>query len=189
MNIDLRKQIHISLRQRNTDELIEIWQTNNRMEWSDMTFDVIREILQERSVELPPQNEPIVKVNETGKSAVNAATRMTLAQMYFSFNGRIGLRTYWLCALPILWSLVALPLIDVAYFDYTPYSGVLTLVGRLLILWPSLALTVKRWHDRNKSGWWTLVGLVPYIGQLWTLIENGFLSGTKGPNRYGAKSF
>jgi uncharacterized membrane protein YhaH (DUF805 family) len=67
-------------------------------------------------------------------------------------------------------------------------SGLLLLV---LIVWYlasiviSLATSAKRWHDRNKSGWWILIGLIPVIGWLWSLIECGFLPGTDGPNTYG----
>ncbi|TGR16409.1 DUF805 domain-containing protein, partial [Mesorhizobium sp. M8A.F.Ca.ET.197.01.1.1] len=43
----------------------------------------------------------------------------------------------------------------------------------------------KRWHDRNKSGWWTLIGLIPIIGGIWLLIELGILEGTRGANQYG----
>jgi uncharacterized membrane protein YhaH (DUF805 family) len=44
---------------------------------------------------------------------------------------------------------------------------------------------VKRYHDRNKSGWWILIVFVPVIGGLWYFIECGFLRGTPGPNTYG----
>ena len=46
-------------------------------------------------------------------------------------------------------------------------------------------LTVKRWHDRNKSGGMYFIVLIPYIGLAWTLIECGFIDGTQGRNRYG----
>lgn len=55
----------------------------------------------------------------------------------------------------------------------------------LPVLWSSIAVSVKRWHDRNKSGAWVLIGFVPYIGSIWTFIECGCLKGTSGPNRYG----
>jgi len=60
------------------------------------------------------------------------------------------------------------------------------LVTLLLLLWPSLAVSVKRWHDRGHSGWWVLVGLIPVIGPLWLLVTNGLLPGTPGPKRCGA---
>jgi uncharacterized membrane protein YhaH (DUF805 family) len=52
-----------------------------------------------------------------------------------------------------------------------------SLLPMLILLWPSLAVQCKRWHDREKSAWWLLIGLVPIVGPLWT--------GTAGENRYG----
>ena len=49
----------------------------------------------------------------------------------------------------------------------------------------AFAVYAKRWHDRDKSGWWTLIILVPFIGGIWLLVECGILEGTKGANRYG----
>jgi uncharacterized membrane protein YhaH (DUF805 family) len=60
----------------------------------------------------------------------------------------------------------------------------LALVG-LLFAWIKLAVLVKRWHDRDKSGWWVLIALVPIIGPIWQGIECFFLPGTEGSNRYG----
>ncbi len=51
--------------------------------------------------------------------------------------------------------------------------------------WPSLAIVVKRWHDRNKSGFWSLIYAIPVVGLVWGFVENGFLPGTKGENKYG----
>ena len=56
----------------------------------------------------------------------------------------------------------------------------------LVFLYPSLAIYTKRLHDRGKSGWWTLICLVPVIGGIWLLVELGFLRGTEGPNQYGS---
>ena len=67
---------------------------------------------------------------------------------------------------------------------WTSPSGLLALFALLGILWLNLSVAAKRWHDRGKSGWWMLIGLVPIIG-LWAIIEPGFLRGTEGPNRFG----
>jgi uncharacterized membrane protein YhaH (DUF805 family) len=55
-----------------------------------------------------------------------------------------------------------------------------------VFLWPTLAICAKRWHDREKSGWWTLIMLIPVVGLIWIAVELGFLRGTEGPNQYGA---
>ena len=59
------------------------------------------------------------------------------------------------------------------------------LMFMIWIFWPSIAVQAKRWHDVNKSAWWLLINIVPIIGPLWALIENGFIAGTTGENRYG----
>jgi len=48
-----------------------------------------------------------------------------------------------------------------------------------------VAIYVKRLHDRNHSGWFALLLLVPLVN-LWPAIEIMFLRGTRGPNRFGA---
>ncbi|MBF0106905.1 MAG: DUF805 domain-containing protein [Deltaproteobacteria bacterium] len=53
----------------------------------------------------------------------------------------------------------------------------------LTIFW--ITVNIRRWHDRNKSGWWVLLALIPIIGGILTIIELGFLKGTNGPNRFG----
>jgi hypothetical protein len=55
----------------------------------------------------------------------------------------------------------------------------------IIVLWPSLAIQAKRWHDRNKSALWILINFVPIIGPVWALIENGLLEGEKEKNKYG----
>jgi len=48
-----------------------------------------------------------------------------------------------------------------------------------------LMFGVKRCHDRDKSGWWILLSVVPVIGWIWAIIELGCLKGADGPDRYG----
>jgi len=64
MRDDFRKQLYRNLNQKSDQELAAIWRTNNRVEWSELTFDVIQEILQERLNDLPPQNEPITELTK-----------------------------------------------------------------------------------------------------------------------------
>ncbi|MEN9543943.1 MAG: hypothetical protein RLZZ598_776 [Pseudomonadota bacterium] len=111
------------------------------------------------------------------------AAPMTPAQILFSFQGRIPRKTYW------LWGVGALLLVTIFCFILLGILGVKDLTMQylvnVLLLWPSLAVSVKRWHDRDKSAWWLLIMLVPIIGALWALVECGFLRGTVGPNRFG----
>jgi len=67
MSSNLYKQVYNSLNLKDTDELVEIWQMNDRVEWSQTAFDVIQDILQERLGELPPQDEPVLEYTDDDK--------------------------------------------------------------------------------------------------------------------------
>jgi uncharacterized membrane protein YhaH (DUF805 family) len=54
----------------------------------------------------------------------------------------------------------------------------------LAIFIPSLAVQVRRFHDQDKSGWFVLLGFIPYVGGLIVLVFM-CLDGTKGKNRFG----
>lgn len=108
---------------------------------------------------------------------------MSPQQIYFSFRGRIPRRIWWTYGVAGLLGLGLLgtTLLRVAGLSEQKAEDVVN----LLLAWPALAVSVKRWHDRDKSGWWVLINMVPLIGMVWTLVENGLLPGTRGRNRYG----
>lgn len=104
--------------------------------------------------------------------------------LFVSLQGRVSRRTFWLYGVLAMLglSLVLMALLQIAGVRAEASER----VANLLLAWPTIAISVKRWHDRGHSGWWVLVALIPVIGWLWMLIANGFLQGTPGPNRYGA---
>lgn len=61
----------------------------------------------------------------------------------------------------------------------------------LAILIPSIAVTVRRLHDRDMSGWWYLgfivLSAIPFVGWIASIAQLVimFLPGTPGPNRFG----
>ena len=57
-------------------------------------------------------------------------------------------------------------------------------VGYLALFIPMLAVQVRRLHDQDKSGWFLLLGVIPYLGGLILLILM-CIDGTPGPNRFG----
>lgn len=115
--------------------------------------------------------------------------------MFLSFEGRLRRQHFWIGAI-ILW-VVQMVIMSVTFGGMaaaaaTHNPGAMfagpAAIGWILILaliYPSLALQVKRWHDRDKTGWMALIVFIPLIGALWVLIECGFLDGTPGPNKYG----
>lgn len=108
---------------------------------------------------------------------------MPLGQLLFGFRGRVPRKVFWLYGVlgPLLVSAMLEMLLGIAG---VPQRGI-ELAPNLLLMWPCLAVAVKRWHDRDKSGWWVLLSLVPVIGWLWALVENGLLRGSVGANRFG----
>ena len=63
--------------------------------------------------------------------------------------------------------------------------GIIFLIFGLAILVPSIAVQVRRFHDQDRSGWFWLLNLIPYVGAIIVLVMM-CLDGTPGPNRYGA---
>lgn len=123
------------------------------------------------------------------------AEQRGLRWLLFSFDGRIRRRTFWLTNLAVAGGIYALvfafALLAYLAFDEQQASMVGGLVMGVVfvvyvpLLWVSLALQVKRWHDRGKGGAWVFINFVPLIGPLWALAELGFLRGTEGPNQFG----
>lgn len=106
---------------------------------------------------------------------------MKFTQFAFSLNGRIGRQEYWLGLIPIFIGFV------ISFEMMDSNDNTLEPLGLLLLyplFWCSLAMAVKRWHDRGKSGRWIYICLIPYIGPIWSFIELGFLRGTEGPNGF-----
>ena len=69
--------------------------------------------------------------------------------------------------------------------DISTFGQIMAAIIALAIVWLSVCLQAKRWHDRDKSAWWMLIAIIPFIGDVWVLIECGFRRGTGGPNRFG----
>ena len=113
---------------------------------------------------------------------------MDIAHLLFGFTGRIRRRDFWITF--IILSLITSVSLGSFIGGFGLHhdmdgSGLLGLVVAVVVAWMQIAILIKRWHDRDKSGWWVLITLVPVIGWAWQVIECGLLDGTKGTNRYG----
>lgn len=96
-------------------------------------------------------------------------------KQYFEFTGREGRKVFWLFALNMTIINVILGYIS---------AGFLSMILSILLFFPSLGLTVRRFHDINFSGWWTLLGFIPVIGAF-VLVVFACIPGTDGENKYG----
>lgn len=109
---------------------------------------------------------------------------------YANFDGRARRKEYWgfilfnlLIAIPLEIIVLSLPVITA---DYTLQLIILTLVILISLAGfvPSLAVSVRRLHDIGKSGWWILIGLIPFLGAL-ILLYFYVLDGQPYDNQYG----
>lgn len=106
---------------------------------------------------------------------------MSLSELLFSLEGRIGRATWWKFNLALFGLSFLVGLID----GVIGTAPALSFIWMLVAMYPSLAVHTKRWHDRGKSGWWNLILLLPVVSYIWGFIELGCLRGTTGKNTYG----
>jgi uncharacterized membrane protein YhaH (DUF805 family) len=110
---------------------------------------------------------------------------MQALKKYAVFSGRSRRKEYWFFLLFAIVISIVLGVIDVMIGTHMEGVGLLSGLYALAILIPSIALTVRRLHDINKSGWWILIGFVPIVGAIILLIF-ALTGGTPGDNKYGA---
>lgn len=103
--------------------------------------------------------------------------------VFLAWRGRVSRRTFWIYGVGGL-LLVALYLQAVLGIAGMAHGRAESMVN-LILLYPALAVSAKRWQDRGRSPWWVLVVLIPVIGWIWALVDNGLVRGTRGPNRFG----
>ena len=130
------------------------------------------------------------------------AVRTVLREKYATFSGRASRSEYWWFYL--FYVLVAFAFAVVAIGVATASGGVeggvpstiiaIGVIGGLFVLGtiiPFLAVQIRRFHDRNMSGWWYLaliiLGLIPYVGFIASIaiFVISVLPGTVGPNKFG----
>jgi len=103
----------------------------------------------------------------------------------FDFSSRARRTEYWVFILFTFIISFVLAITE-AFFglEVTEDIGPLTGIFYLIILLPSISLTVRRLHDIGRSGWWILIGLIPVIGNI-TLFVFSLLDSQQGTNNYG----
>jgi uncharacterized membrane protein YhaH (DUF805 family) len=110
---------------------------------------------------------------------MNMATAVkTVLGKYATFSGRAPRSEYWWWLLAMIILFTVLALIDGALIApmagmdaFQPDAGQpMSLVVSLGLLLPNLAVTVRRLHDTDRSGWWILLGLIPVIGTIVLLV-------------------
>ena len=98
---------------------------------------------------------------------------------YAVFTGRARRMEFWMFTLINIIVSIILSCIDVFVG-----TAILGMIYSLAVLIPSLAVTARRLHDTDRTGWWILIGLVPVIGLI-VLLVFMVLEGQPGTNRFG----
>ena len=96
--------------------------------------------------------------------------------LYISIKGRCSRKFYWIFGL-LPFYIIGLLL---GYLMKLQQLNPLILVALVLAsMWPVLAMQIKRWHDIGRSGWFSMLTSVPYIGFAVTIIL-GLIPGNSG---------
>ncbi|MCD2195133.1 DUF805 domain-containing protein [Actinomycetospora endophytica] len=114
-------------------------------------------------------------------------------KQYADFSGRARRTEFWMFVLISFIISLVLAIIDSAIGTAHLYSsggaayyspGILGGIYSLAVLIPTIAVTVRRLHDTDRSGWWFFIQLIPIVGSI-VLLVFMCLEGTRGPNRFG----
>src|ERR687893_2971680 len=104
---------------------------------------------------------------------------------YAVFSGRSRRKEYWYFVLfSVIVSLVLSAIDALLGISSSTNVGLLGGIYGLAIIVPSIAVSVRRLHDIDRTGWWILINLVPIVGSI-VLLVFYVLDGTPGQNRFG----
>ena len=138
---------------------------------------------------------------------------MNWGHLFFQFDGRVNRAKFWIAALIFAAINVVLAILGYMMDQSVAFQALNSMLG-IVILISSIAVGVKRLHDRNKSGWYlllfylvpsilvvigvligafmedstiiaTVLGLLAFAIGVWAFVEMGCLRGTIGINQYG----
>ena len=109
-----------------------------------------------------------------------------LTKKYACFSGRARRQEFWLF---FLFNFIAAFVVGFIGGFLASVTGVdafafLGAIYNLAVLIPSFAVFCRRMHDTGRSGWWWLIGLIPFVGWI-VLLVFCCLDSQPGENQYG----
>ncbi len=105
---------------------------------------------------------------------------LEVLKKYAVFSGRARRKEYWMFFLFNI--IIAFLLGFVEGLAGSP--GVIGMLYSLAVLIPGTAVSVRRLHDTDRSGWWLLITFVPLIGAI-VLLVFMIQDSNPGQNQYG----
>ena len=112
------------------------------------------------------------------------AIEICIKKKYADFSGRASRSEFWFFYLFILIGSILTIIPDVYMFSHSFDAwGPVNSIYQLLVILPSLAVSARRLHDTNKSGWYILFSIIPIFGLIvifwWSSL------GSNKKNRFG----
>lgn len=102
-----------------------------------------------------------------------------IKNQYADFTGRTSRQAFWMYVLIYFLLYVAVSLVAQLIGTFA-----LIVLFSLALLVPSVAITTRRLHDTDMSGWWQLLGLIPAVGWIIVIVLVA-RPGTAGANQFG----
>ncbi len=104
----------------------------------------------------------------------------------FDFGGRSSIREFGFFLIYLIVVTTALFIVDYRAVEYGAewYFGPWVSVFMIVNYLTSLSLQIRRLHDADYSGWYSLIGFIPFVGPF-ILLVLVFMPGTKDDNRFG----
>jgi uncharacterized membrane protein YhaH (DUF805 family) len=105
---------------------------------------------------------------------------------YTVFQGRARRSEFWFFFLFVMVGVFVLAIIDnlIGIASQSTGIGLFSVLFLLSMLLPSIAAQIRRLHDTGRSGWWSLVNVIPYVGSIILLVLLA-LPGEEGANKWG----
>jgi uncharacterized membrane protein YhaH (DUF805 family) len=104
----------------------------------------------------------------------------TCLSKYVDFQGRAMRSEFWWFALFNIIVQVVTTVIDRGVLNYP----ILSTIATLALILPGIAVSVRRLHDTDRSGWWLLISFIPLIGAILLLVWY-CTKGSVSQNRFG----
>lgn len=128
----------------------------------------------------PPGQQGLVPLDQPLYGATIGQAFVRFWKKYVVFSGRASRSEFWWAVLITTIIGVVIEVIGIAAggdllaanSSPTGPDDIAPTIWGLATLLPSLALTVRRLHDINRSGWWVLIGLIPVVGWIILIVFN-----------------
>ena len=169
------------------EDIVEPWKNEkvvDVLETSDQQPEAVKE-KSEYELEEEKRDKTYDDENVVGLNFFQAI--QTCLKKYFIIKGRASRSEYW------YFQLLFSPIAFYAGFWSDPVSTgmidppplyLISLALVVLLFIPAITSQVRRFHDKDKSGWFILINLIPFVGWIIVLVIC-IDKGTAGKNRFG----